>query len=395
MPIAIVGPIRSRERAWSASAARGAISSSRAPRTSIEIADRRARSRSRRRRGGGRPTSVQSCLVTSPWTRASSDDLRPLVAVAGRRRSLRRCGSRRACAAGGEEVAVDRAGDEGVAAEDDHVAVDVAGDSGVAADDEDAVDGLAAGNGDVAGDDDDRRRRASAPRSRRRSRAAGSGERRGGRGAASDAMRARAPAQPTGRASAACRHRVGLAELADVGGLVGRAGDAAERQQPHALGPRPDLALRAPRPTRAMWSPSSGKRSPSISISPPPRSARKTSSWSSCGVVVLGVVLVVRRQVDHLHAERLDAELGPGALEGAPEDAPPSRRSSSPRSRLIAPPRLVPVWAAAHPSDLHERSCFFVACDGDTPSAPRRASRPAPRSSTAPSTSPRSRGWRG
>ena len=60
-------------------------------------------------------------------------------------------------AAGGEEVAVDPAGDDHVAAEDDHVAADFAGDPGVAVDDVDAVDDLAAGDRDVAGDDDDRR----------------------------------------------------------------------------------------------------------------------------------------------------------------------------------------------------------------------------------------------
>ena len=37
-------------------------------------------------------------------------------------------------------------------------------------------------------------------------------------------------------------------------------------------------------------------------------------------VVVLGVAVEVGRQVDHLHAERLDPELGPGALEGAAVD---------------------------------------------------------------------------
>ncbi len=35
------------------------------------------------------------------------------------------------------------------------------------------------------------------------------------------------------------------------------------------------------------------------------------------GVVVLGVALVARRQIDDLHAERLDAQLSPGAFEGA------------------------------------------------------------------------------
>ena len=71
MPIAIVGPSRSRERASSASAARGAISSSRAPKTSSE---RLIASQMRKPpiQETAPPTSGQSCLVTSPWTRASS-----------------------------------------------------------------------------------------------------------------------------------------------------------------------------------------------------------------------------------------------------------------------------------------------------------------------------------
>ena len=70
MPIAISGPIRSRERASSASAARGAISSSRAPRTSSEMVDREPDQKPPMQ-GRRPPKSGQSCLLTSPWTRAS------------------------------------------------------------------------------------------------------------------------------------------------------------------------------------------------------------------------------------------------------------------------------------------------------------------------------------
>ena len=71
MPIAIVGPRRWRERALSASAARGAISSNRAPKTSSE---RVTASQIRKpvMPEKALPMSGQSCLVTSPWTRASS-----------------------------------------------------------------------------------------------------------------------------------------------------------------------------------------------------------------------------------------------------------------------------------------------------------------------------------
>ena len=154
MPIAIVGPSRSRERAWSASAARGAISSSRAPRTSSE---RLTASQIEEAADPGEDAAdVGPVLLGDVAVDAGVErDPRVLVAVAdvaGHFGARQQAGG----AAGGEEVAVDPAGDEDVAAEDDHVAVDFAGDRGVAAGDVDAVDGLAAGDGDVAGDDDDR-----------------------------------------------------------------------------------------------------------------------------------------------------------------------------------------------------------------------------------------------
>ena len=78
------------------------------------------------------------------------------------------------------------------------------------------------------------------------------------------------------------------------------------------------------------------------------------------GVVVLGVVLVAGGQVDHRHPERLDPELGPGPLEGAPGRPPPSRRSSSPRSSLICSSSVWFPPCRRILGDLHERSCFFV-----------------------------------
>ena len=83
----------------------------------------------------------------------------------------------------------------------------------------------------------------------------------------------------------------------------------------------PGQTLRVtPGPTRATWSASSGKRSPSISISPPPREGHVDLLLAVLLVVVHGVVVVVGRHVDDLHAERFDPELGPGPLEGAAED---------------------------------------------------------------------------
>ena len=55
-----------------------------------------------------------------------------------------------------KQVAVDRAGEQDVAAQHDDVAGHVAADRDVAAGDEDALDGVAAGDVDVARGDDDR-----------------------------------------------------------------------------------------------------------------------------------------------------------------------------------------------------------------------------------------------
>ena len=90
-----------------------------------------------------------------------------------------------------------------------------------------------------------------------------------------------------GRPSAGERHRVACAELRAVGRLVDRARLGAEHEHADAVGAREDLAVRAGGDAHDVVG-SSGKRSPAISISPPPRSARKTSScpslaWSCVG----------------------------------------------------------------------------------------------------------------
>ena len=80
-------------------------------------------------------------------------------------------------------------------------------------------------------------------------------------------------------------------------------------------------------------------------------------------VVVLGVVLVVGRHVDDLHAERFDAELGPGALEAAAEDGLHLVDSLHRVSAHVSSVKL--GLALSGPGgailvDLHERSCFSV-----------------------------------
>ena len=81
------------------------------------------------------------------------------------------------------------------------------------------------------------------------------------------------------------------------------------------------------------------------------------------GVVVLGVALVARWQVDDLHAEGLDPELGPGALEGAAVDRLHlvdllDRVLTHPGSSRFRRPRLGRTAAFSHfvsPSALRRR----------------------------------------
>ena len=126
MPIAIVGPIRSRERASIASAARGAISSSRAPRDQQRDGDREP---DHEAADEGEDAADVGPVLLGDVAVDAARRRRPrvLVAVADVAGDF---GARQqpGLAAGGEEVAVDPAGDEDVAAEDDHVAVDFAGD---------------------------------------------------------------------------------------------------------------------------------------------------------------------------------------------------------------------------------------------------------------------------
>jgi hypothetical protein len=74
-----------------------------------------------------------------------------------------------------------------------------------------------------------------------------------------------------------------------------------------------------PGPTRAIWSESSGERSPSISSSPLPHSYVDLF-LAVFGVVVLRVILKVGRQIDDLDVERLDPSAPPHTLEGTQVD---------------------------------------------------------------------------
>ena len=75
----------------------------------------------------------------------------------------------------------------------------------------------------------------------------------------------------------------------------------------------------APAPTRTSMS---GVELHALAFDLDPAGAREHDEdllLAALGVVVLGVVAVVRRQLDHLHAERGHAELGAGLDEAAAE----------------------------------------------------------------------------
>src|SRR5438552_18883099 len=105
------------------------------------------------------------------------------------------------------------------------------------------------------------------------------------------------------------RECVRLAELGDVRGLVRLPRDAAERKDAHRLVPAVDLA------PRSRSNPDDGLRieRDALPIDLDLRLAAKHEEdllLPRLGVVVLGVLGDVRRKVEHLHPERLDAELG-------------------------------------------------------------------------------------
>src|SRR5438552_1078006 len=120
---------------------------------------------------------------------------------------------------------------------------------------------------------------------------------------------ASAAAERTRRLVRLRRECVRLAELGDVRSLVRLPRDAAERKDAHRLVPAVDLA------PRSRSNPHDGLRieRDALPIDLDLRLAAKHEEdllLPRLGVVVLGVLGDVRRKVEHLHPERLDAELG-------------------------------------------------------------------------------------
>jgi hypothetical protein len=121
------------------------------------------------------------------------------------------------------------------------------------------------------------------------------------------------------RGPPARRQRVRLAELGDVGGLVGLARDAAEDDDADPVGARPELALGL----RADPDDVVGVEREALPLDLDLAAAadhQEDLLLVVVRVVVFGVVLVVGRHVDDLHAEGLHSEFGAGALEGAAVD---------------------------------------------------------------------------
>jgi len=155
------------------------------------------------------------------------------------------------------------------------------------------------------------------------------------------------------------RHRVGLAQLRDVGGIVGLAYLAAEHEHADTLIARPDLAGDAGTDPGDVV----GVEWEALSLDLDLAAAAEGHVdllLAVLLVVVHGVVVVVGRHVDDLHPERFDPELGPGPLEGSPEDGlhlvDPLHRVSA---HLLRPPDLCgPGWAGSQASC---RTLYFQA----------------------------------
>ncbi len=114
---------------------------------------------------------------------------------------------------------------------------------------------------------------------------------------------------------------LGCGQLGHLGDLVGLAGAAAERKHAQTLRARMDLALAAPaRPARAF-------RCRDRRARPRSRSSRSRFSrqedllLTALCVIVLGVVAVVRRKLNHLHAERAVTPSSARALTKPPPKA--------------------------------------------------------------------------
>src|SRR5260221_1211304 len=133
------------------------------------------------------------------------------------------------------------------------------------------------------------------------------------------AIRGRRSLAAGGMSPLSRRHRVGLAQLRDIGGLVGLPRLAAEHEDADALIARPDLAGNArPDPGDVV-----GVEREALLLDldlTATTEGHVDLLLTVLLVVVHWVIVVVGWHVDDLHAERFDPELGPGPLEGALED---------------------------------------------------------------------------
>src|SRR5205085_5571598 len=114
------------------------------------------------------------------------------------------------------------------------------------------------------------------------------------------------------------RHRVGRAELRHVGRLVRLAGHSAQREDPDSVAARPELAARF----RSYANDRVRVYMDALAIDLEITLAAQHDEHlflPGLGMIVLGISLEVRRHVEHLHPERLDAELGARSFEAAEE----------------------------------------------------------------------------
>src|SRR5215218_3837785 len=148
-------------------------------------------------------------------------------------------------------------------------------------------------------------------------------------------------------------HRIRLAQLADLGRLVDPARHAADDHHPHSFPARPDLALGAGSDAGHMVGVEREALAVDLDLAAP-LDRQEDLLLAVFGVVVLGVVLEVWGQIDHLQPERLDSQLGARPFEGAEVD----------RLHLVDPLHRVLAHCASslcgHGRSVGsaERSCF-------------------------------------
>ena len=126
---------------------------------------------------------------------------------------------------------------------------------------------------------------------------------------------------------------------ADLALGAGAAGHAAEDQQPDPVRARPHLALGSRADPGDVLGVEWHPLALDLQLAAPLR-ARKTSSWSSWQWSWVGIGVEGGGQVDHLHPERLDPELGARSFE-APEQG--GVHLVDPLHHVFLPSRLPPA----------------------------------------------------